>query len=114
MACNVCETSFQGNQSLVVSVTKSGTSANVFISNQGRNIAQIERLVICMQSGSGASFVYLRPPPQPGSWLYPTAFLEQGIGATYANLTGLPAGTLVQAQAEYIEIDGRSRSCPAS
>jgi hypothetical protein len=27
-------------------------------------------------------------------------------------LNNLPAGTTVQAQAEYIEFDGRSKSCP--
>jgi hypothetical protein len=114
MACNACETFFQGSQSLVVSVTKSGTNATLFVSNQSRNIAHIRRILLCTQSSMGTSILFLRPPPDQISWLYPTAFLEPGISATYYTLSNVPAGAILQAQAEYIEIDGRSRSCPAS
>ncbi len=55
--------------------------------------------------------MYLRPPPDPISWIYPLAYLETGITALYYHLTNLPAGAIVQAQAEYVEIEGRSRSC---
>jgi hypothetical protein len=45
--------------------------------------------------------------------MYPTTYLEPGISATYYILPGVPASAIVQAQAEYIEIEGRARSCVA-
>jgi len=114
MACNACETNFQGALSLVVSITKSGTSALLYLGNQGRNILLIRRILLCQTSGGGSSTYYLRPPPDPISWTYPSSYLEPGITALYYSLTNVPAGAIVQAQAEYIEIEGRSRSCPAN
>ncbi len=111
MACNSCETTFQGNQSVVVSITRSGSNANLYVQNQGRNIVMIRRILLCYTSTSGGTGVlYLRPPPDSISWIYPSAFLEGGITALYYQLNTTNIQT-VQAQAEYIEIDGRSRSC---
>jgi len=110
MACNACETMFNGYESIVVSIVKSGTNALLYVQNQGRNIAQISRIVLCY--GGGA--VYLRPPGIPVSWTYPSATLEPGTTALYYTLSGLPAGTIVQAQAEYVEVQDRSRSCPVT
>jgi hypothetical protein len=45
--------------------------------------------------------------------MYPSTYLEPGITATYYVLSGVAATTVVQAQAEYIEIEGRARSCVA-
>jgi hypothetical protein len=56
----------------------------------------------------------LRPPPDPITWNYQSAFLETGTTALFYTLNNVPAGNIVQAQAEYIEIEGRSRSCPAN
>jgi hypothetical protein len=115
MACNSCETSFQGAQNLVVTITKQGTTALLYVQNQGRNIIQIRRIVLCSASpGGGSSLLYLRPPPDPISWTYPSAFIEPGLGALYYTWNNIPAGAVVQAQAEYIELEGRSRSCPAN
>jgi hypothetical protein len=110
MACNACETTFQGTQSLVVTVSKSGTSALLYLGNQGRNILLIRRILLC----GGGTVLYLRAPPDGISWVYPSTYLEPGLTALYYNWTGLAAGTIVQAQAEYIEIEGRSRSCPTT
>ena len=41
MACSSCETNFQGSQTLVVSVAKSGSRAVLSVGNQGRNIVLI-------------------------------------------------------------------------
>ena len=41
MACNSCETNFQSNQSIVVSIQKSGSNALLYVQNQGRNIVLI-------------------------------------------------------------------------
>jgi hypothetical protein len=111
MACNSCESNFQGYQSVVVSVQKSGSNAVVFVENQGRNIVMIRRILLCYTTKTGGwGTLYLRPPPDPISWTYPTAYLETGILASYYTLSTSGA-KIVQAQAEYIEIDGRSRSC---
>jgi len=114
MTCNSCETTFQGSQTLVVSVAKSGTSAVLSVGNQGRNIALITRILLCMSHAGRTTVLYLRAPPAPISWIYPSPYLEPGTIATYYIWNGLAAGSLVQAQAEYVEIEGRSRSCHAT
>jgi hypothetical protein len=113
MACNNCETGFQGYQSIVVSIQKSGTKALLYVQNQGRNIVMIRRILLCYTTTSGGwGMLYLRPPPDGISWTYPSGFLETGITALYYTLDS-PTVKIVQAQAEYIEIEGRSRSCTA-
>ncbi len=72
----------------------------------------IRRILLCYQLPSGGTgTLYLRAPPNPISWSYPSTYLETGITALFYTLSNLAAGTVVQAQAEYVEIDGRSRSC---
>jgi hypothetical protein len=114
MACNPCETGFQSYQSVVVSIQKLGTNAALlYVQNQGRNIVQLRRILLCMNPPTGFTLtLYLRPPPDPIAWIYPSAFLETGITALYYRLNNVPPGSIVQGQAEYVEIDGRSRSCP--
>jgi hypothetical protein len=51
------------------------------------------------------------PGPWANPWSYSSAPLEQGIGATFYTLNGLPAGAVVEAQVEYVEVQDRSRSC---
>ncbi|HKP74516.1 MAG TPA: hypothetical protein VJT67_03190 [Longimicrobiaceae bacterium] len=112
MACNQCETTFQGAQSVVVSIQRSGTTGNLYVQNQGRNIVMIRRILFCYTTPTGYGVLYLRPPPDGIAWTYPTAFLEPGITALYYSLNIANVQTF-QAQAEYIEIEGRSRSCAA-
>ena len=114
MACNPCETNFRDHLSIVVSIIRSGSTATVFVQNQGRNVVLIRRIVLCASGGGATSTWYLRPPPEQIAWMYPLAYLEPGILANYYSLSNLQPGTLVQAQAEYIEIDGRARSCSES
>ncbi len=115
MACNYCETGFQSAQTIVVSIVKSGTNALLYVQNQGRNIVQIRRILLCYTTTTGGGgTLYLRPPPDGISWTYPSAFIEPGLTALYYSLGGMAAGTIVQAQAEYIELEGRSRSCPTT
>jgi hypothetical protein len=110
MACNTCETSLQSATSLVVTVTKSGANGLVYLKNQGRNICLIRRILVCYSYTGGSGTLYLRPPPDSISWSYPSSYLEPGITALFYSFTP-PAGSVVTAQAEYIEIEGRSRSC---
>jgi hypothetical protein len=114
MACNSCETTFQGSQSIVVSIVKPGANTLLYVQNQGRNIVQLRRILLCYAPPNGGyGVLYLRPSPDAISWIYPSAFLEPGITALYYSFTP-PAGSVVQAQAEYIELEGRSRSCPVT
>lgn len=109
MACNPCENNFKAATSVVVSIVKSGSNALLYVHNQGRNIAHLRRILLCYTSSSGTGTLYLRPPPAGISWSGPE-YLEPGGTSLYYNFTP-PAGSVVQAQAEYVEIDGRSRSC---
>jgi len=120
MACNPCETNFQGSHTLVVSVDRSGNRAFLRIRNQSRNIVLINRILLCLTRGvvAGTTTWYLRPPPLPSGliWLYPfEGYLEPitdgSSNALFSILHGISHGDIVQAQAEYIEIEGRSRSC---
>lgn len=112
MACNSCETSFQQTQSVVVSISRSGNTGTVYVQNQGKNIVLIRRILLCYTTGFGSGMVYLRPPPDGVAWSYPSSFLEPGITASFYSLTINDVRSF-QAQAEYIEIEGRSRSCEA-
>jgi hypothetical protein len=88
----------------------SGSTAKLYVQNQGRNIVLIRRILLCYETGDGAGILYLRPPPDSISWIYPWSFLEPENTALYYQLN-VASARLVQAQAEYIEIEGRSRSC---
>jgi hypothetical protein len=112
MACNSCESNFQGYQSIVVSILQQGANRLVYVQNQGQNIVMIRRILLCYTTpGGGWGMLYLRPAPDPISWVYPSGFLETGITALYYSLS-VPNINITQAQAEYVEIEGRSRSCP--
>ena len=76
MACNSCETNFQGSQTLVVSVAKSGSRAVLSVGNQGRNIVLIRRILLCVSfpGGGGTATLYLRAPPEGISWMYPSTY----------------------------------------
>lgn len=113
MACTNCEDfSFTPNSSVVVSIQKSGSNALLYVQNQGKNAVEIRRILLCYQTRSGTTTLYLRAAPQQITWTYPLTYLEQGITALFYQLNNLSAGTIVQAQAEYDEFDGRSKSCP--
>jgi hypothetical protein len=95
-----------------VRIDVSGSDASLWLENKGENILQLTRILLGVSDpGGSASVLYLRPPGQPITWSYPSATLEQGIGATFYTLTGLPPGAIVEAQAEYVEVQDRSRSC---
>jgi hypothetical protein len=108
MACNNCEVGFQSTQSLVVTVTRSGSTVTLSMGNQGRNILLIRRVLLCV----GNTVLYLRYPDGI-TWMYPSTYLEPGLTATYYTVSGVAATAVAQAQAEYIEIEGRARSCVA-
>jgi hypothetical protein len=110
MPCNACETAFRGAQPVVVSIVKSGSNALVYVQNQGRSIAHLRRILLCYATSSFSGVLYLRPAPSSITWSGPE-YLEPGMTSFYYSFAA-PAGSRVEAQAEYVEIDGRSRSCP--
>lgn len=112
MACNPCESKFENLQTLACTVTKVGPDIYIGLTNQGRNIVLIRRIVLCYSYPGGVgNTVYLRPPPDQITWTYPSAYLEPGTNGTFYILKNVLATTTVQAQAEYTELEGRSRSC---
>jgi hypothetical protein len=112
MSCSFPQQLFNENLNLEVSVNVAGGTATLWLQNMGQNILQLSRILLGVTDpGGGASVLYLRPPGQPITWSYPSATLEQGLGATFYTLNGLPAGAVVEAQAEYVEVQDRSRSC---
>jgi len=111
MACDFPQQVYNQNQNLVVSINHVGSTATLFLQNTGHNILQLTRILIGASSGSGGFVLFLRPPGQPITWQFPSATLEQGNGATFFTLNNLPAGAVVSAQAEYIEVQDRARSC---
>jgi hypothetical protein len=111
MACNNCENEFKDARSVVVSFTKMGPNALLYVHNQAKNVVLIRRILLCYWDGVGAGVMYLRASPDAIPWIYPSTYLEPGLTALFYRFNNLAAGTIVQAQAEYIEIDGRSLSC---
>jgi hypothetical protein len=111
MPCNSCESNFQSYQSIVVSIVDSGPNRLIYVQNQGSNIVMIRRILLCYTTPGGWGMLYLRPAPDQISWTYPSAFLETGITALYYSLS-VSNVKITQAQAEYIEVEGRARSCP--
>jgi hypothetical protein len=53
VACNACETGFQGYQAIVVTVQKSGNNALLYVGNQGRNIVLLRRILLCWTTPAG-------------------------------------------------------------
>jgi hypothetical protein len=111
MACNVCETQFQGYRSVVVSIEKSGSNARLYVENRSRNIIMVRRILLAYSTKSGGGgMLFLRPKPELGLNFDPSGFVEAGSSSLFytATMTGV---AMWQAQAEYIEFDGRSLSC---
>jgi hypothetical protein len=114
MAGSGLESNILAYQSIVVSIEKYQSNFLLFVKNQGRNIVLIRRILLSYKTATGGvGTLYLRPAPDGITWDYPSAYLESGITARYYTFSASGV-TLIQAQAEYIEIDGRSRSCAKS
>ena len=114
MGCNDCEMSLQFSQAVAVEVQKSGSKALLYIKNQGKNIVLLRRILLCAASPGSFTMLLLRSAPDPISWLPSSPYLELSSPVLFYVWNDIPPGTIVQAQADYIEITGRSRSCPAN
>jgi hypothetical protein len=117
MACNPFEDYFEDNSSVVVSIKKLESSARVYVRNQGPNGVLIRRILLGFQPDDGLyNILFLRGGGGPNGWIPPApggeTYLEQtNFDVLFYILNNMQSGTIVQAQAEYHEVDGRSRSC---
>lgn len=107
MSCDFCGNTFNSYQPLLVTIQRSGSNVLLYTANQSRSIISISRMLLCLRYASSTTILYLRPD-------YPiqtltTREVEQGM--TVLQYTLSSSATSGQAEAEYVEIDGRSVSC---
>ena len=105
--CTPCEESLTYHSPLTIYLLKSGSNVLVYARNNGRNIVVIKRLLLCREwSGGGRTINYLRE----SDFIVGGERVEQG--STQLKYSASAAGAVsARAQAEYIEITGRSLSC---
>jgi len=108
MACDFCTNTFNSYQPLLVTITLSGGTVRLYTGNQTRSIISIYRMLLCLRYSSSTTILYIRPN-QPGQQLnqsliesYMSSVLQYQVNTT---------ATSAQAEAEYIEVNGRSVSC---
>jgi hypothetical protein len=107
MACDFCTNTFNSYQPLLVTILRSGSNVLLYTGNQSRNIISISRMLICLRSASSTVILYLRPD-------FPIQSITSGKveqGTTLLQYQVTSSATSAQAEAEYVEIDGRSVSC---
>ena len=107
MACDFCTNTFNGYQPLLVTILRSGSNVLLYAGNQSRNIISISRMLLCLRSPSFTVILYLRPDFPFGS--IGSGKIEQGTNALVYQVNSSAASA--QAEAEYVESDGRSVSC---
>jgi hypothetical protein len=107
MACDFCGSTFNSYQPLLVTIQQSGGSVLLYTGNQSRNIISIWRMLLCLKFPTYTVVYYLRPnfPIQTLT----AQNVEQGTTLLQYQLTASP--TSAQAEAEYLEVSGRSVSC---
>jgi len=105
--CTGCEESFSGTWPLEISLIRSGSDVLVYARNGGKNIVFIKRLLLCREwSAGGRTINYLRE----GDFIVGGERVEPGLLQLKYRASATNAVS-ASAQAEYIEITGRSRSC---
>ena len=108
MACDFCGDTFNSYQPLLVTIERSGSDVLLYVGNQSKNIISITRMLLCLRSQSSTTILYLRSD-------YPIQTLNRRDIESYMSsvleyqLTS--SADSAQAEAEYVEIDGRSVSC---
>ena len=105
--CTAFEEDLNHYSPLTLRLVKSGGDILVYANNYGQNIVVIKRLLLCREwSGGGRTINYLREP----DFIVGGEKVEQNSGQLKYRASA--AGVVkARAQAEYIEITGRSLSC---
>jgi hypothetical protein len=107
MACDFCGSTFNSYQPLLVTIQRSGSNVLLYTGNQSRSIISIWRMLLCLKSSGSTTVLYLRP-----NFPFQTLTaqnVEQGTTLLQYQITS--SATSVQAEAEYLEVSGRSVSC---
>ncbi len=102
-SCEKCQGAFSGyvpSGQLELTISRSGNEVRVWAQNKSKSIIYLKRFLICRVYSGWWSVGYYRPE----------LYIEQGVGSLIHN-ESIGAGELsVQAEAEYIELTGRSVS----
>ena len=108
MACDYCGNTFNSYQPLLITLQRSGGDVLLYTANQSRSIISISRILLCLRYASGGTTIlYLRPD-------FPIQTLgrrEVEQGMTVLQYQATSSANSTQAEAEYVEIAGRSVSC---
>ena len=107
MSCDFCGDTFNSYQPLLITIQRSGTDVLLYTRNQSRNIISISRMLLCLRHDGGSTILYLRPD-------FPIQTLtarEIEQGTTLLQYRARSSARSAQAEAEYVEISGRSVSC---
>jgi hypothetical protein len=107
MSCDFCGDTFNNYQPLLITIQKSGGDVLLYTGNQSRNIISISRMLLCLRYSWGATVLYLRPDFHVNTLT--AREVEQGTTLLQFRVTASPDSA--QAEAEYVEIGGRSVSC---
>jgi hypothetical protein len=107
MSCDSCADAFDNYQPLLITVQESGGNLLLYSQNQSRNIISISRMLLCLRYPSYTTILYLRPDSSYASLT--AREVEQGTTLLQFQISASPNS--VQAEAEYVEISGRSVSC---
>jgi len=104
----VWEQVFKSYAPLILTVEKSGDEIRVYAKNNGPNIILIKRLILCIEYAQENQTLYIRQGG-PLDLLAGGERLEQG--ATHLKFKiSAPDAQRAQAEAEYIDVTGRSMS----
>ena len=108
MSCDSCGNTFNSYQPLLITIQRSGGGdILLYTANQSRNIISISRMLLCLRYASSTTILYLRPD----SSTQPLTSREVEQGTTLLQYRLSSSATFGQAEAEYVEIDGRNVSC---
>lgn len=78
--------------------------------NPGPNIVECRLITLTIRdlATGGATTLFLRPAPDPITWMYPRAFIEPGLTVGIYVINGITPSKIVSAEAHYIEFDKRA------
>ena len=107
MSCDFCGNTFNSYQPLLITIQKWDGDILLYTGNQSRSIISISRMLLCLRYSWGTTILYLRPD-SPFNTLT-TREVEQGTTLLQFRTSGSPDSA--QAEAESVEISGRSVSC---
>ncbi|NTW88962.1 MAG: hypothetical protein HGB26_07550 [Desulfobulbaceae bacterium] len=107
MSCDFCGSTFDSYQPLQITIQKSGDELLLYAKNQSKNIISTSRMLLCLRYDTSTTVLYLRPDSSYQKLT--TREIEQGTMLLQYRIK--TTAKSAQAEAEYVEISGRSVSC---